>query len=81
MCAFCSMHEFFVDALDLDVFAVLDSRLRIQLHKEVHEGCREASEEWEKAEMALSQALKSKKNSKDRLRGSGWVNPYKHHVV
>eukprot|EP00435_Cladocopium_sp_Y103_P041783 s2911_g11.t1 len=38
---------------------------RIHMHKQVHEGCREASEEWEKAEMALSQVLKSKKRMKD----------------
>ena len=37
------------------------------MHKQVHDGCREASEEWEKAEMALSQVLKSKKRMKDRL--------------
>lgn len=39
---------------------------RIQLHKQVQEGTREASEEWEKAEMALSQMLKSNKRNKDR---------------
>lgn len=38
---------------------------RIHMHKQVHDGCREASEEWEKAEMALSQVLKSKKLMKD----------------